>query len=87
LVAQIAAYSSQITNITALAFCLFALTINRMLALLVFNKAKGIGSASNKRIKALASSLGHQNYAAIRFGASPKFNPIAATFRCPLCGR
>jgi len=45
-----AACFSQISNITALAFCLFALTINRMLALLVFNKAKGIGSASNKRL-------------------------------------
>ena len=51
LVAQMAAYFSQISNITALAFCLFALTINRMLALLVFKTSKGKGSASNKALK------------------------------------
>jgi len=38
-------------NITPLAFYLFALTINRMLALLVFKNAKGTGSASNKTLK------------------------------------
>ena len=42
---------SQITDITSLAFRLFVLTINRMLALLVFNKAKGTGSAYNKALK------------------------------------
>jgi len=50
-----AACFSQITYITALAFCLFALTINRMLALLVFKKANGTGSASNKALKSLPS--------------------------------
>jgi hypothetical protein len=48
LVIHRAACFSQITYITALAFCLFALTINRMLALLVLKKAKGTGSASNR---------------------------------------
>jgi hypothetical protein len=50
-----AACFSQINYITALLFYLFVLIINRMLALLVFNKAKGIGSASNKALKSLPS--------------------------------
>ncbi|EPD5575214.1 hypothetical protein ACSBYH_004550 [Vibrio parahaemolyticus] len=40
----------------------------------------------NQCIKALAGSLGHQNYAAISFGALPKFKLIAATFFCPRFG-
>ena len=51
LAVQMAACFSQIKNITALSFRLFVLTINRMLALLIFNKAKGTGSASNKALK------------------------------------
>jgi len=62
-----AACSSQITNITALLFYLFVLIINRMLALLVFNKAKGAGSASNKALKPLPSVAGTP----IRGAASP----------------
>jgi len=69
-----AACFSQIKNITALAFCLFAQTINRMLALLVFNKAKGIGSASNKALNPLPSVAGTP----IRGAASPL---------CPKCLR
>ena len=45
---HMAACFSQIKNITALSFHLFALTINRMLALTVFNKAEGTASASNR---------------------------------------
>jgi hypothetical protein len=74
LVAQMAACSSQITNITPLAFYLFALTINRMLALLVFKKAKGTGSASNKALKSLPSVVRTQ----LRGAASPL---------CPTCLR
>ena len=48
LLVQMAACYSQIKSITALSFHLFALTINRMLASLVFKKAKGTGSASNR---------------------------------------
>jgi len=56
--AQRAACFSQIKNITALSFYLFVLIINRMLALLVFKKAKGTGSASNKALKSLPSVAG-----------------------------
>ncbi|WP_334060934.1 hypothetical protein [Alteromonas sp. S005] len=46
-----AASFSQIKNIIAKSFCLFVLTINRMLALSVFKQTKGTGSASNKALK------------------------------------
>ena len=46
-----AASFNQIRNITAQSFRLFVLTINRMLASLVFKKTKGTGSASNKALK------------------------------------
>ena len=46
-----AASFNQIKNITAQSFRLFVLTINRMLASLVFKKTKGTGSASNKALK------------------------------------
>jgi len=49
--AQMAASFSQINTITALPFYLFVLIINRMLALLVFKKAEGTGSSSNKALK------------------------------------
>ncbi len=45
-----AASFSQIKTVTAQSFRLFVLTINRMLASLVFKKAEGTASASNKRI-------------------------------------
>ncbi|AMJ89496.1 hypothetical protein AV940_02815 [Alteromonas sp. Mac2] len=51
-----AACLRQIKTITALAFCLFVLIINRMLTTTVFNKAKGTGSASNKALKTLLLS-------------------------------
>ncbi|WP_420935919.1 hypothetical protein ACOJR9_08915 [Alteromonas sp. A081] len=51
LAVQMADCFSQIKNITALSFYLFVLIINRMLVSLVFNKAKGTGSASNKALK------------------------------------
>ena len=41
----------QIKNICAQSFCLFVLTINRILALSVFKKTKGTGSAYNKALK------------------------------------
>ena len=41
----------QIKNITAQSFCLFVLTINRMLASSVFKQTKGTDSASNKALK------------------------------------
>jgi len=71
-----AACSSQITNITPLAFYLFALTINRMLALLVFRTSKGKGSASNKALKPLPSVAGTP----IRGAASP----LCPTYLRPL---
>ncbi|WP_394224485.1 hypothetical protein [Alteromonas gracilis] len=46
-----AAGFSQIKNISAQSFCLFVLTINRMLASSVFKQTKGTGSASNKALK------------------------------------
>ena len=46
-----AASFSQIKSITAQSFCLFVLTINRMLASSVFTQTKGTGSASNKALK------------------------------------
>ena len=46
-----AASFNQIKNITAQSFRLFVLTINRMLASLVFKKTKGTGSAYNKALK------------------------------------
>ena len=46
-----AASCCQIKTITAQSFCLFALTINRMLASTVFKKIKGTGSAYNKALK------------------------------------
>ena len=41
----------QIKNICAQSFCLFVLTINRILALSVFKKTEGTGSAYNKALK------------------------------------
>ncbi|WP_415802853.1 hypothetical protein, partial [Alteromonas australica] len=41
----------KIKNINAQSFCLFVLTINRMLALSVFKKTKGTGFAYNKALK------------------------------------
>ena len=64
---QMAACFSQIKTITALLFHLFVLIINRMLALLVFKNAKGIGSASNKALKSLPSVVRTQ----LRGAASP----------------
>jgi len=46
-----AASCCQIKTITAQSFCLFVLTINRMLASTVFKKIKGTGSAYNKALK------------------------------------
>ncbi len=46
-----AASFSQIKTVTAQSFRLFVLTINRMLALSVFKKTKGTGSAYNKALK------------------------------------
>ena len=46
-----AASFNQIKNITAQSFRLFVLTINRMLASLVFKKTKGTGFAYNKALK------------------------------------
>jgi|TARA_R110002153_G_scaffold174753_1_gene328040 hypothetical protein len=71
-----AAYFSQIKNITALSFYLFVLIINRMLTLLVFKKAKGTGSASNKALKPLPSVAG----TLIRGAASP----LCPTYLRPL---
>jgi len=51
LLVQVAACSRQIKTITAQSFCLFVLTINRMLASTVFKKIKGTGSAYNKALK------------------------------------
>ena len=51
LLVQMEACFSQIKTITAQSFCLFVLAINRMLALTVFNKAEGTGSAYNKALK------------------------------------
>ena len=51
LTVQMAASFSQIKNINAQSFFLSALTINRMLASLVFKKTKGTGFASNKALK------------------------------------
>ena len=48
---QMAASFSQIKTVTAQSFRLFVLTINRMLASLVFKKAEGTASASNKALK------------------------------------
>jgi len=48
---QVAASFSQIKNICAQSFCLFVLTINRMLASTVFKKTKGTGFAYNKALK------------------------------------
>jgi len=48
---QMAASFCQIKNINAQSFFLSALTINRMLASLVFKKTKGTGFASNKALK------------------------------------
>jgi hypothetical protein len=62
-----AACFSQINTITALLFYLFVLIINRMLTLLVFKKAKGTGSASNKALKSLPSVVRTQ----LRGAASP----------------
>jgi len=73
---------SQITDITSLAFRLFVLTINRMLALLVFNKAKGTGSASNKALKPLPSVAGTQ----IRGAASPIMPHVSAPLSLKLEG-
>jgi len=42
---------SNIKNICAQSFCLFVLTINRMLASTVFKKTKGTGFAYNKALK------------------------------------
>jgi len=47
----VAASFSQIKTFTVQSFCLFALTINRMLALTVFKQTKGTGFASNKALK------------------------------------
>ncbi|TAP30327.1 hypothetical protein KUL49_03280 [Alteromonas sp. KUL17] len=46
-----AASFCQIKNINAQSFFLSALTINRMLASLVFKKTKGTGFCSNKALK------------------------------------
>ena len=46
-----AASFCQIKTINAQSFFLSVLTINRMLALTVFNKAEGTGSAYNKALK------------------------------------
>ena len=46
-----AACFCQIKNICGQSFCLFVLTINRMLASSVFKQTKGTGSASNKALK------------------------------------
>ena len=51
LAVQMAASFSEIKTFTALSFCLFVLTINRMLASTVFKKTKGTGSAYNKALK------------------------------------
>ncbi|OLF77541.1 hypothetical protein AWH61_19710 [Alteromonas sp. W12] len=51
LVAQMTASFCQIKTVTAQSFRLFVLTINRILASLVFKKTKGTGSASNKALK------------------------------------
>ena len=48
---QMAASFSQVKTITAQSFFLSVLTINRMLASLVFQKTKGTGSASTKALK------------------------------------
>lgn len=48
---QMAASFSQFKNINAQSFFLSVLTINRMLASLVFKKTKGTGSAYNKALK------------------------------------
>jgi len=72
----VAAYFSQINTAVALSFYLFVLIINRMLALLVFNKAKGAGSASNKTLKPLPSVAGTP----IRGAASP----LCPTYLRPL---
>jgi len=46
---------SNIKNICAQSFCLFVLTINRMLPLSVFKKTKGTGFAYNKALKTTPS--------------------------------
>ncbi|WP_247670906.1 hypothetical protein [Alteromonas sp. MMG017] len=51
LTVQMAASFSQIKNINAQSFFLSALTINRMLASIVFKKTKGTGFAYNKALK------------------------------------
>jgi len=76
LAVQMAACFSQIKTITALVFCLFALTINRMLASLVFNKAKGTGSASNKALKSLPSVVRTLTCGLARFARD--FSPHAS---------
>ena len=51
LLVQVAACSCQIKTITAQSYCLFVLTINRMLVSKVFKKTKGTGFAYNKALK------------------------------------
>jgi hypothetical protein len=58
LLVQMAAGFCQIKNISAQSFCLFVLKFNRMLASLVFKKAKGTGFPSNKALKPLPSVAG-----------------------------
>jgi len=76
LLVQVAVCSRQIKTITAQSFCLFVLTINRMLPSTVFKKTKGTGSASNKALKSLPSVAG----TLIRGAASP----LCPTYLRPL---
>ena len=55
LAVQMAASFCQIKNITAQSFCLFVLTINRMLASTVFKQTGGTGFAYNKALKTTPS--------------------------------
>tara|TARA_Y100001968_G_scaffold313144_1_gene337014 strand:- start:401 stop:640 length:240 start_codon:yes stop_codon:yes gene_type:complete len=77
LLAQRAACFSQIKNITALSFHLFALTINRMLAALVFKKANGTGSASNKALKSFPSVTGTLTRGATSLLCPTRNRPLA----------
>jgi len=74
---QMAAYFSQIKNITTLSFYLFVLIINRMLAALPFKKANETGSASNKTLKSFPSVTGTLTRGATSLLCPTRNRPLA----------
>ena len=64
---------------------ILAATVEAEVISLSKSKSRAYWHVHNKRIKSLASSLGHKNCAAFSF-VLRNFNLNAATFSCRLCG-